>query len=136
MVIGIVLIGLSSAAMLLTPVSPAEVRLALTLLASGAIGTLSAWLILPTLDPGEAWDAVDVAVLAACLAIAAIVLVTGIVAALPGAITTQSLAFGALVTIAVTGVSVFKRGMRGRPVARRTIVEILPLILVAGSLRL
>src|SRR5688572_26625636 len=85
-VTGTILIGLASAAMLLTPVSPAEVRLALALLASGAIGTLTAWLILPTLDPGEAWDAVDVAVLAACLAIAAIVLVTGIVAALPGAI--------------------------------------------------
>jgi hypothetical protein len=132
----IISIGLASAVALMTPIGPAEVRLGLALLAAGAAGTLASWLLLPVLDPSEGWDSVDVAALASCLTVAIVVLVCGLITALPGPISVQSLVLGTLMTMMALVVAAFKRRVRGRPIALDTIWRVILLLLVAGSLRL
>jgi hypothetical protein len=131
-----VLLGSTSSIALLTPVGPAETRLALAILGAVCLGTLAAWLVLPAFDHGETWDGLDTAMLGACLAIIAILLIAGLVTALPGPITGQGLAVVSLLSCFALGAVAFRQRAHGRSIAASTFGHLALLVLVAGSLRL
>jgi hypothetical protein len=130
------LLGSTGSIALLTTVDPPEFRLALAMLVAASMGMLAAWLILPTFGHSETWDGLDIAVLASCLAIAAILLIAGLVTALPGPVTGAELAVASLLSTLALGIVAFRRRAHGRPIAASTGLHLVLLVLVAGALRL
>ncbi|MFN0070191.1 MAG: ArnT family glycosyltransferase [Chloroflexota bacterium] len=129
-------IGLVCAlALLVMQVSP-ELRLTLALLATGAIGVLGARLVLPSLDPGGTWDLLDAAILAGCIAIAAVTLITGIVVALPGPVPSAWLSYGIIVMLfGLTAAGLRAPHHRG-VIQWITVLHVVLLIAVASPFRM